>query len=167
MTTGKDAVRQLVLTDAQQALDHYGVGVQLRLLSLERIAPPQEVAAAFNDVQSARQDRDRLVNEATGYANELAPQARGQAAELLRQAEAYRTRVINEATGQAARFVKLAAAYRAAPAVTRVRMRLELLEKVAPNLRTTIVDSDQGRRPIDLGVIGLGVKPPASSGATP
>lgn len=156
MTTGRDEVRQRVLTSAQELLDEYGAGVVLRDVSLVQVSPPQPVAAAFNDVINAAQDRDRLVNEARGYANEQVPAARGQAAETAEQAAAYRARVVNEATGGAARFRQVSTAYRAAPQVSRIRLHLETIEKIAPNLRTTIVDANGGQRPIDLGIIGLG-----------
>lgn len=154
MTTGREALKQAVLAASQQTLDAYGVGVTLDTINLRQIQPPGEVAAAFNDVNSAKQDYDRLINEAHGYENETVPKALGEATELRAQAEGYQLRRVNEATGQADRFVELEAEYARSPQVTRIRLHLETVEQIAPRLQTTVVDAAGGQRPIDLGVLG-------------
>ncbi|MBI2301813.1 MAG: FtsH protease activity modulator HflK [Armatimonadetes bacterium] len=159
MTTGRDEVRHAVQTGAQSRLDRYRAGVRIDSVTIRQVQPPGEVAVAFNDVNSARQDHDRKVNEAHGYANEVLPRAQGDAAALRSGAESYKTTAINQATGDAARFSKLAAEYHRAPEVTRTRLHLETVEKVAPRLNTTVVDAAHGTRPIDLGILG---SPPES-----
>lgn len=167
MTTGQTALNRTVLDGAQETLDRYGLGITIASAAggpnlLQEVRPPAEAQQAFDDVSSAKQDYERKINEAHGYANEVVPRAKGEAAELLNAAEGYRVRTVNEATGRAARFRDLAAEYRRAPQVTRTRLQLEAVDRVAPRLKTTVVDSDGGRRPIDLGIIGL-PDPPAST----
>lgn len=169
MTTGQAEVTRLTIEATQRTLDKYGVGVRLVNASagavnlLQEVKPPPEVAQAFSDVSSAKQDYERKVNEAHGYANEILPQARGEAAELLNQAEGYAVRVVNEAKGRATRFRELAAEYQRAPQVTRIRLQMETIDKIGPRLNATVVDSSNGQRPIDLGVIGAPPAPPAGS----
>lgn len=160
MTSGREPVRQAVLESAQDALDGAGVGVRIESISLRQILPPPEVAVAFNDVSSARQDADRKIKEARGYENETLPRARGEADELMEQAKGYRLATINRAQGDADRFRDLAAEFRRAPQVTRIRLHLETVERIAPKVKTMVVDADGGRRPIDLGVITTDEKRP-------
>ncbi|MCC7494186.1 MAG: FtsH protease activity modulator HflK [Fimbriimonadaceae bacterium] len=169
MTSGQQEVSRRTLTAAQARLEQLGLGVTLLNLSgaanlLQAVKPPPDVQQAFDDVAGARQDYQRKINDATGYSNELLPQARGEAAELRSRAAGYRTRVINEAQGRAARFSKLLAAERAAPGVTRARLQLETWEQLGPRLKTTVVQG--GGRPIDLGLLHT---PPAAPtpGGTP
>ncbi len=169
MTTGQAEVTRLTVEATQRTLDEYGVGVRLVSASagavnlLQEVKPPPEVAQAFSDVSSAKQDYERKVNEAHGYANELLPQARGEASEMISQAEGYAVRQVNEAKGRAARFRELAAEYRRAPQVTRIRLQMETIDTIGPRLNATVVDSSNGQRPIDLGVIGAPPPPPAGS----
>lgn len=114
----------------QAILNNYEVGVTISNISIENVAPPAEVADAFDEVQRALQDEDRFQEEARQYANTLLGSARGQAAAIREEAAAYRDRVINEAQGQAARFVAVYNEYRNAPEVTRQRIFLETLEEV-------------------------------------
>ena len=160
MTTGREAVRLAVREAAQATLDRCDVGARIDQVTIRQVQPPGEVAVAFNDVNSARQDRDRKINEAHGYANELLPKAQAEATELRTGAASYKVSVTNRAQGEAARFAKLAAEFRRAPEVTRARLHLEMVEKVAPRLNTTVVDAAHGSRPIDLGILGAGPQPP-------
>ena len=169
MTTGQAEVTRLTIEATQRKLDEYGVGVRLVNASagavnlLQEVKPPPEVAQAFSDVSSAKQDYERKINESHGYANELLPQAKGEASEMISQAEGYAVAQVNQAKGRAARFRDLAAEYKRAPQVTRIRLQMETVEKIAPRLNTTVVDSDNGQRPIDLGVIGTPPSAPAGS----
>jgi membrane protease subunit HflK len=97
------------------------------------------VRQAFDDVLGAVQDRDRAVNEAQGYANEVLPKARGQAVELVEGARGYKDASIAEATGEASRFRAVAAEYQKAPEVVRTRLFLETMEQVLPEVHTVIV----------------------------
>lgn len=134
----------------QQILDSYEVGVTISNISIENVAPPSEVADAFDEVQRALQDEDRFQEEARQYANTLLGSARGQAASIREEAAAYKDRVINEAQGQAARFVAVYNEYRNAPEVTRQRIFLETLEEVFGGTTKVIVEG---------GASGSGVIP--------
>ena len=113
-------------------------------MQLQKSDPPSEVIDAFNDVQRARQDRDRLRNEAEAYANSVVPVARGEAERDIKQAEAYREQQIQEAQGEADRFISVFEAYKVAPEVTRRRMYLETLGEVLGSARKVIIDQKGG-----------------------
>ncbi|WP_116653923.1 FtsH protease activity modulator HflK [Pelagibacterium sediminicola] len=134
----------------QQILDSYNVGVNISNISIENVAPPTEVADAFDEVQRALQDEDRFQEEARQYANTLLGSARGQAASIREEAAAYRDRVINESQGQAARFVAVYNEYRNAPEVTRQRIFLETMEEVLGGANKLLVEG---------GASGSGVIP--------
>ncbi|MBD8064210.1 FtsH protease activity modulator HflK [Devosia sp. PTR5] len=114
----------------QSILDSYNMGVNVSQISIENGAPPAEVADAFNEVQRAEQDEDRLQEEARSYANTLLGDSRGQAAAIREEAAAYANRVVQEATGEAERFNSIYAEYVNAPEVTRKRLYLETMEQV-------------------------------------
>lgn len=128
----------------QDILDEYGVGVTISSISIENVAPPEEVADAFDEVQRALQDEDRFQEEARQYANTLLGSARGQAAAIREEAAAYRDRVVNEAEGQAARFVSIYNEYRNAPEVTRQRIYLETMQDVLAGTTKVIVEEGAG-----------------------
>jgi membrane protease subunit HflK len=128
----------------QKTLDSYGAGIDITQVQLQKVDPPKQVIDAFRDVQAARIDLDRAVNEAQTYANRVVPEARGQVAKITQAAEAYREQTVAEATGEAARFVKIYDEYRKAPDVTRQRMYLETMERVLGSSDKVIMDSGQG-----------------------
>ncbi|KKB13044.1 tail fiber protein [Devosia geojensis] len=135
----------LEVRDITQAiLDSYQLGVRVSQISIENAAPPSEVADAFNEVQRAEQDEDRLQEEARQYANTLLGDARGQAAQLREDAAAYANRVVQEATGEAERFNAVFAEYVNAPAVTRKRLFLETMEQVLGSSEKVLVESGAG-----------------------
>src|SRR3546814_11533544 len=96
----------------QGILDAYRSGVLIANVQLQKSDPPKEVIDAFNDVQRARQDRDRLQNEAEAYANSVVPAARGKAATAIQEAQGYREQQIAEAQGEAQRFLRVLGAYK-------------------------------------------------------
>ena len=134
----------------QTILDSYNLGVRVSQISIENAAPPAEVADAFNEVQRAEQDEDRLQEEARAYANELLGNARGQAAALREDAAAYTNRVVQEATGEAQRFNAVYAEYVNAPEVTRKRLFLETMEEVLAGSQKVLIEN---------GANGQGVVP--------
>jgi modulator of FtsH protease HflK len=127
----------------QAILDSYGVGARVNQISIENAAPPVEVADAFNEVQRAEQDEDRLQEEARSYSNTLLGDARGQAAQLREAAAAYREQVVLEAEGQAARFTSVYNEYINAPEVTRKRLFLETMEQVLGGSQKVIIEEGQ------------------------
>ena len=125
----------------QTIADSYGLGVTISQVSIEGAAPPAEVADAFNEVQRAEQDEDRLQEEARQYANTLLGDARGRAAALREDAAAYTNRVVQEATGEAERFNAVYAEYVNAPEVTRKRLFLETMEQVLGGSQKVLIES--------------------------
>jgi membrane protease subunit HflK len=140
LTEGREKTESAVQGLMQKALDSYGAGVLITQVQLQKVDPPQQVIAAFRDVQAARADQERLQNEAQTYANRVVPNARGKAAAIVQAAEAYKAQSVAEAQGQAGRFDKVYASYKAAPRVTRERMFLETMEKIYGNADKIILD---------------------------
>ncbi len=143
-----DAERQQAETDVQalmqQTLDDYGSGIRVEQVQLLTVDPPDEVIDAFRDVQAARQDYERVQNEARTYASRVVPEARGEASRIIAEATAFRDQTIAEARGQADRFVKVYDAYRTAPDITRQRLYLETMEQVLNGMDKVILDGNGG-----------------------
>jgi membrane protease subunit HflK len=129
-------------------LDRYDVGVEVVTVKLQDVDPPDQVADAFKDVISAQQDRERLINEARGYANDVVPRARGQAAQLLNEAEGYSAAKVREATGVATRFLALQEEYAKAKDVTRRRLYLETMEDILPGMNKILLDDLSARQAV-------------------
>ena len=140
LTTDRAAIEAEVMRLAQSTLNGYGAGVTVIRVNLQKVDPPSQVIDAFRDVQAARQDQDRLRNEAETYASRVVPEARGEATRVVQGAEAYRERAVAEATGQAARFNQVYEEYRKAPEVIRERIFLETMERVLSGTDKIILD---------------------------
>jgi membrane protease subunit HflK len=156
LTTEKAAIQEEVRAASQKLLDEAGVGVMLAGVSIEFAGPPPEARDAFNDVASARADSARIVNEASGYANDVLPRARGEAESMLSGAQAYRERRINEAQGDASRFTQTAAEYERASEVNGRRLYVEAMEQILPKIRKLFVDADGN---VDLTILRRGEEP--------
>lgn len=124
----------------QSILDSYHAGISVTAVKLSDVRPPQAVDADFKDVQAAREDKERLKNEAQAYANDITPKARGEAKKMVLDAEAYAKAVVDRAKGEADRFDSLLTAYRTAPEVTRKRMYIETMQEVMSKADKVIVD---------------------------
>jgi modulator of FtsH protease HflK len=140
LTQARQITESKVQAVLQRTLDEYGAGVTIDHVQLLKVDPPAEVVAAFRDVQAAQADQVRLQNEAQTYANQVVPQARGQAATITNAASAFHDRTIAEAKGQAQAFNSVYQSYRTAPAVTRQRMYLEMMEQVLSGKDKIILD---------------------------
>lgn len=128
----------------QEYQDKYSTGIQIDNFVLEETRPPEAVRGAFTDVVKAKEDEERLQNEAQAYANEIIPVARGQAQRRLEEAQGYKQELVSNAQGDASRFSDLLAEYRKAPQVTRDRLYLETMEVVLSNTSKVIVDVKEG-----------------------
>ncbi|KUJ79896.1 FtsH protease activity modulator HflK [Ruegeria profundi] len=126
----------------QTTMDSYDSGVNIVRVNFDKADPPQDVIAAFRDVQAAAQERDRLQNVADAYANRVLAEARGEAAQVLEEAEAYRAQQINSAQGEASRFSAVLEEYSKAPDVTRKRLYLERMEQVLGDVDKIILDEN-------------------------
>ena len=147
ITTERDQVQQQVAEQTQALLNEYRAGVQVLQVQIGKADPPQPVIEAFNDVNVAEQDAETLTNQATQFANQIVPQARGTASRLQQEAEAYRDQIVADANGEAARFDQIYEEYRKAPRVTRERMYLETMERVLERSDKLILDQDSGAVP--------------------
>lgn len=153
LTLERVAIQDRVRREAQAMLNRYGAGVEVTAVSLEGTSPPQEVAAAFRDVTAAREDAQRMVNEAHAYASRLLPQARGKAEQIVLRSEADAEQVLNTARGKAAHFKQMLGQLTGANRqVTIRRLVLETMERLLPKLRKLVIDSDENS-PLDLGII--------------
>ena len=128
----------------QRIMDDYKAGVFIAEVKMQKVDPPQKVIDAFNDVQRARQDKERQQNEAEAYRNDIVPKAKGEASRQLEQAAAYRERLIKEADGEAKRFVSVYEAYLTGKDVTLRRLYLERMQDVLGKADKVIVDKGQG-----------------------
>ncbi len=128
----------------QRILDDYKAGVIIAEVKLQKVDPPQKVIDAFNDVQRARQDKERQENEANAYRNDILPKAQGEAERLRAGAKAYREQLIKEADGEAKRFISVYDAYRGGREVTLRRLYLERMQEVLKNSEKVIIDKGQG-----------------------
>ncbi|PJK09884.1 FtsH protease activity modulator HflK [Lysobacteraceae bacterium NML08-0793] len=132
------ALRVSAREQLQRSLDAYRTGLTVTDLNLQNARPPDEVKPAFDDVNSAQQDKDRVISEARAYAAKVVPEARGQAASIRTVAEGYKTAKIARATGDAERFSLMVDEYKAAPEVTRKRLWLETVEEVLAGNRKVV-----------------------------
>jgi HflK protein len=144
LTEGRAEVAAATQKLLQAVLDNYNTGLQVTTVNLQDAQPPEQVQGSFEDAIKAREDEQRLINEAEAYSNEIVPKARGAAARRLQEAQAYRAEVIAQAEGEANRFEKLLAEYKKAPEVTRERLYLVAVEKVLSNARVVMLDVKGG-----------------------
>jgi membrane protease subunit HflK len=144
LTTGRDQVQTLVKARLQDYLDGYDVGITLAQLKVTDASPPSAVQDAFDDVIKAREDQQRLINEAQAYANQIVPVAQGQAARQIAEAEAYRQEVVARSTGEADRFSALYTEYQKAPEITRQRLYLDTVEGIYANSSKVLMDVEGG-----------------------
>ncbi len=124
----------------QEIMDRYEAGILVTSVNLQDAQPPEEVQAAFEDAIKAREDKQRFINEAKAYRNEVLPKARGAAARQIQSAEAYKARVVSRSEGEASRFEQLLTEYKKAPEVTRKRLYLDSIEAVIQGTSTVMID---------------------------
>jgi membrane protease subunit HflK len=163
LTEGRAAIAVQVRDRLQQYLVNYTTGINVQKVNIDDASPPSQVQEAFDDVIKAREDEERVKNEAESYANGIVPEARGRAQRIKEEAEAYRQQVIAKATGEAQRFDQLLAEYEKAPKVTRERLYIDALESVLANTNKVMVDVEGGNNVMYLPLDKLA--PAAASGA--
>jgi membrane protease subunit HflK len=152
LTTGRLAIQRHVQVRTQELLDGYRSGVQVTSASIMSITLDSAVAQAFQDVADAMSDREKAQNEARAYANDQIPRARGEAYRLVSDAEGYKQQRIAEAVGDTNRFLALLREYQKAPDVTRARLYIDAMEKTLPKVKMYVIDSQNGRVPVNLRV---------------
>jgi membrane protease subunit HflK len=142
ITEGRGQIAVQVSQIIQEIIDSYGTGIKVIRVNIQNAKPPEAVKDAFDDVTQAREDEQRLKNEAEAYRNEVVPKARGAAARMREEAEAYKQEVIARSEGEADRFSRLLTEYEKAPTVTRDRLYLEMMESVLGQSSKVLVDID-------------------------
>ena len=149
----------------QGILDRYSTGLLVTSVNLQSAQPPQEVKGAFEDAIKAREDNERLKNDAEAYSNDIIPKARGNAARQLEEASGYKARVVAQAEGESKRFSDLLTEYKKAPQVTRDRLYLDTIELVMGSTTKVLVDVDGGNNllylPLDK-LVGQGAQAPVT-----
>ena len=144
LTEGRAALAIDVRDRLQGYLDSYGTGIRLNKINIDESKPPAQVQGAFDDVIKAREDEERVKNEAQSYANGIVPEARGRAQRALEEATAYRQQVTAQSEGEASRFSQLLAEYAKAPEVTRERLYLDAMQDVMSSTGKVLVDVEGG-----------------------
>ncbi|MBI2949182.1 MAG: FtsH protease activity modulator HflK [Verrucomicrobia bacterium] len=138
----------------QRLMDSYESGLVITEVKLQAADPPDAVRDAFHDVVRAREDKEKLINQAKGYQADILPKARGEAQKILRAAEGYKEQRVLLAQGEASRFLSVLAEYEKAREVTRDRLHLETMEKILPDTDKVILDGDLGQRLLPLMPLG-------------
>ncbi|MBL7198096.1 MAG: FtsH protease activity modulator HflK [Candidatus Omnitrophica bacterium] len=156
LTTKREEVDDFAQQQIQEILDHYETGIQIVTVKLQDVNPPDEVKPAFNEVNEAKQEKERTVNQAWEAYNKVIPKARGTAEKTIRQAEGYHLAKINQAKGEAERFLATWTEYKKAPQITKKRLYLETLMEVLPKAKEKyIIDPKQSSI---LPLLNLGEK---------
>jgi len=146
-----------VQVELQRTLDEYESGIEIYTVNLQNVNPPEPVKPAFNDVNSAKQEKERILNEAWQNYNQIIPEAKGKAKRTIEEAEGYAVNRVNRATGDADKFIQIYNQYRNAKTVTKKRLYLETMQEILPKIeKVYVVDDDlKGLLPLlDLGAGG-------------
>jgi membrane protease subunit HflK len=141
-TDGRSRIEQDAKDLLQRILDEYGLGVRISNVQLLRVDPPQEVIAAFRDVQAARADKEKSINEANTYRNQVLPRAKGEAESIIQRGEAYKAEIIARASGDAQRFDQVYEQWAKAKDITTERLYLDTMEEVLRNVNKVMIDKN-------------------------
>jgi membrane protease subunit HflK len=160
LTTDRTLVSIQTAENVQKILDEYNAGIRIEEVFLQDVTPPEPVVAAFDDVNNARQDKEKLINEANRYKNEITPRSQGRVQEILREAESYEYEKIAIATGETERFKALVYSYELSSEITKKRMILDSIDKMLDNAQLKIIsESGNTLRLLNLDeLIGGGSK---------
>lgn len=139
LTTARVDIANDAKSEIQEAMDHFDNGLHIITVELQDVVPPARVQPAFNEVNEARQELERMINEANRQVNQEIPRAQGTAQRIIADAEGYATERVNRALGETARFKAVLVEYRNAPEVTRSRLYIETLRDVLPNIGSVVV----------------------------
>lgn len=154
VTAGRVAVAAEAQSEVKRILDSYDFGVSVQRVELQDVTPPDPVKPAYNEVNEAQQQRERLINEAEKYKNQMLPKARGEAEQTVAEAEAYKAERVNRAKGEAARFTAVLEEYAKAKETTRRRLFLEMIDDVLPELGKVYVIDPSQNSPLPLLNLG-------------
>ena len=158
LTTGKFTIQEETKLQLQTILDKYQSGIHVVAVQLQDVSPPKEVIGAFKDVASAKEDKNRMINQAEGYRNDVIPKARGEAESMIRNAEGFKESRIKRAEGDAAKFNTVLKEYRKAKNITEKRLYLETMEKVLPDIEKIIIPDKNSGNMLNLLNLNPGQK---------
>lgn len=144
LTEGRSAIASSTEVLLQSMLDALETGLIITSVNMQDVQPPEQVQAAFADVVKAREDKERSINQAQAYSNDILPRARGGAFRLVQEAEGYKKQVIAQAEGDTSRFLQVMSEYNKAPAITRERLYIESMESVYTQSQKVMVDVSEG-----------------------
>jgi len=167
LTTGKAEIQQGTMLLLQSILDDYHAGVQVAAVQLQDVDPPEAVAAAFKDVTNAKEDREKLINQAQGYRNDIIPKAKGEAAQQVNRAKGFAQARVNRAQGETNRFLVTLKEYQQAKDVISKRIYIETMEEILPNMEKVIIDGKAGERLVPYLPLDRLNKPPAAAKPLP
>ncbi len=156
LTTEKSRVQEEIRVLMQEILDRYDAGIIIGLVQFQDVHPPQEVKAAFKDVNNAEEDKNRLIREAEGYLNQIVPVTRGKVEQVIKEAEGYRAEKIARAEGDASRFLQQVNEYNKAKDITRKRLYLEAMELVLSTSNKFMVDKETASKLMPILQMGSG-----------
>ncbi len=164
LTVGRVDIQAKGRDEIQEIMDSYEAGIHIITVELQDVVPPPAVQPAFNEVNEARQERERMINEAQKRVNQEIPRAEGQAIRTIAEAEGYATERVNRALGESVRFSAVLAEYQNAPEVTRSRLYLETLNEILPNIGQILVIQDGQVGPLPLLDVNRRLQPAAGGG---
>ena len=164
LTEGRVQIAIDVEARLQEYLDLYETGIFVEKVTVDEGKPPTQVQAAFDDVIKAREDEERVKNEAQAYANGVVPEARGAAQRQIEEANGYKEQVIANAQGEAERFTRLLQEYEKAPQVTRERLYLDAIQAVYAQSSKVMVDVEGGNNVMYLPLDKLAAQSPRVNG---
>ncbi|MAT51859.1 MAG: FtsH protease activity modulator HflK [Porticoccaceae bacterium] len=150
LTVGRVEIAETAREEVQDIMDIYDAGIHIITVELQDVVPPKAVRPAFNEVNEARQERERMINEATKRANQQIPRAEGEALRLIAEAEGYATERVNRSYGETARFRAMLQEYKAVPEVTRARLYLETMAEILPEIGQVIMVQEDHTGPLPL-----------------
>ena len=150
LTSGKLMIQDETKTLLQSILDKYNSGILVVAVQLQDVSPPKTVLAAFKDVASAKEDKNRLINEAEGYRNDVIPKARGEAQAMIREAEGFKEARIKRSEGDVAKFSAMLKEYKKAKSITKKRLYLEAMEDILPGIEKFIIPDGEGGNMLNL-----------------
>jgi membrane protease subunit HflK len=150
LTIGRVEIQQKAGDEIQEILNKYDAGIRISTVEMQDVVPPPAVQPAFNEVNEARQERERMINEAQKRVNQEIPNAEGAALRTVAEAEGYATERVNRADGESIRFSAVLREYQQAPGVTRSRLYLETLNEILPNIGQILVVQDGQVGPLPL-----------------
>ena len=159
LTSGKGFLEDTTAILLQKTMNSYKGGIKIVNVKLQDVHPPDAVKDAFKDVVSAREDKEKMINEAEGYRNNIVPKSRGEAAQIINNAKAYSKEKVLVALGESERFNLIYEEYKNAKEITRDRILLETMAAILPKVKKVIADKGVGGNVLPFLPLGQTMNP--------